>query len=249
MLYLLGGKGPYQGIRWFVATDRVGLDSLSGDIDAEPGDGVPLLPFFLTGDVIYIDATRYGALSTTRLVKIDTTNRTLNVDGALSCNQLVLPHGADPTLAGVGDVALDTTNSELLYYDGTAVRVLHHVQAVNFCIGKNASVGWDNQTIPLSALNQVLASTIIQVDLTAIGTGTPTLAVNIEERAFGSYNSAGTVITAAAMTAVGAGLSVTTFSNAGIAARAGLFLTTGASAESGTVNFLMGTIYFTRDRT
>jgi hypothetical protein len=177
------------------------------------------------------------------------THNLTTTTGSVSPGVLTLPNGAAVSLAAVGQIGLDTTDNALVVHDGTSDKVYAHpVQVLNFSIAKDATAGWDNQTIPLSACSKDMAITILQVDLTAMGTSTPTLACNVEERAFGSYNSAGTAITASAMTATGTGLSQTDFSNAAVAARAGLFLTTGASAESGTVNFLMGTIYFMRDR-
>jgi hypothetical protein len=174
------------------------------------------------------------------------TGATAQVD--LSGAGLTLPVGAAVTCDAAGECSLDSTDNALVIHDGTSAKVYAHpVQTLNFIIAKD-SAGWDSQTIPLAALSKDMAITIVQVDLTAVGSSTPTLTCNIEERAWSSYNSAGTVITASALVADGDGLSTATLSNAGIAARAALFLTTSTSAESGTVDFLMGTIYFTRDR-
>lgn len=104
---------------------------------------------------------------------------------------------------------------------------------------------WDNQAICVGVAPSGSAITITKVQATTIGSSTPTLTYNIEERAYASYNSAGTDIFAADKTADSNGDEQTSFSNAGIAASAGLFLTTGAGAESGTVTGLVLYIEYT----
>jgi hypothetical protein len=106
---------------------------------------------------------------------------------------------------------------------------------------------WDSEEIPLMDLSDV-ACTITAVRSSVLGSSTPTLTFNIEERPWGTdITPAGTVITSSAMTADADGLEQTSFSNAGIAAKAHLVLTTGASAASGTVDALVITIDYTKD--
>lgn len=156
-----------------------------------------------------------------------------------------IPNAAGPTVDATGEIALDTTDNSLIMYDGTAARVYAHPIKVLTKFIEGAY--WDNQTVFLGQLHKDMACTIIQVDATAIGSSTPVLTYNIEERAWASYNSAGTDVYASDQTADGDGESETSFDNAGIAAQAGLFLTTGASSESGTVTGVEVTIYYRMD--
>lgn len=117
-------------------------------------------------------------------------------------------------------------------YDGKdkiiVAHSLKHVPIVYPC------TSWDNisQTIYPNGMYKMR---LVKVTAQAIGSDTPTLDFNIEERAFGSINSAGTDIFSADQTATGAGITVTNFSNIEIAANANLVLTTGASPDTGTV--------------
>lgn len=130
-------------------------------------------------------------------------------------------------------------NTKVLRGDGTWVKPVKHV---TFTI--QAGVSWDNLAIPVFEAPKGTAITIVQVNGTIIG-GT-SLVYNIEERAYGSANSAGTDIMADS-TAVQAGTEVTSFTNPSIATKAHLFFTTGASAQTGTVNYITVTVYYTED--
>jgi hypothetical protein len=107
---------------------------------------------------------------------------------------------------------------------------------------------WDSEEIPVIDFPDV-ACTITAIRASVLGTTTPTLTFNLEERPWGTdITTAGTVITSSAMVADADGLEQTSFSNAGMAAKAHLVLTTGSSAASGTVNSLVITIEYTVDR-
>ena len=105
--------------------------------------------------------------------------------------------------------------------------------------------GWDNVTFPIASVKKSNIMTIVQVDCTAIGSGSAALTFNIEERVWGSFNSAGTNITASPMVANKSGIEVTSFSHPSIAAHSALFLTTGTAAAVDTLDYIMGTIYYT----
>lgn len=105
--------------------------------------------------------------------------------------------------------------------------------------------GWDNLTLPIASVKKDNVMTIVQVDCTAIGTGSPSLTFNIEERVWGSFNLAGTNITSSPMVAGETGIEVASFSNPEIDAHAALFLTTGVSSAVGTVDYIVGTVYYT----
>lgn len=128
---------------------------------------------------------------------------------------------------------------------GDQITAVYQVSGVLFFHKYIEGAYWDNQTICLAVAPSNSAITLTKVQATTIGSSTPTLTYNIEERAYASYNSAGTDIFAADKTADENGDEQTSFSNAGIAASAGLFLTTGAAAESGTVTGLVVYIEYT----
>lgn len=151
-------------------------------------------------------------------------------------------NGASPTVDALGEIAFDTTDNTLIAYDGSAAQVYGFpVKSQYFSFANDGD--WDSETIPLPGIAKDMAVTIKEVDVTVIGGSW--LNFNLEERAWGAYNSTGTNITSAPIAATIDGLRVTNFSNSSIAADAGLFLTTGASAATGTTaNFITGTIYY-----
>jgi hypothetical protein len=171
---------------------------------------------------------------------------TYDDDASLEHVQVTLRVGAAP--AAVADKAMIYSKDE----DGKAeafvrgedgYETLLSLKSFTFAIEKG--VGWNSLAIPIFRAPRGSAIQIIQAEFAVIGTGTPTLTFNIEERAATTLNNAGTDICAADQVAVAAGLSVTSFSNASIAAKACLvFTTAAASAESGTVTLITGTIYY-----
>lgn len=106
---------------------------------------------------------------------------------------------------------------------------------------------WASEAIPIWQAPSDDALTIVQVNAAVVGSGTPTLAYNIEERAWASLATAGTDVFAADVTADADGLESTSFSNASMAAKAHMVLTTGSSPDSGTVDAITVTIYYKRE--
>ena len=156
-----------------------------------------------------------------------------------------IPNGAAPTVNAVGEIAIDTTDKSMVGYDGAAAVVYAHpVQACYFAFASDGT--WDNEVLPIAGLRKDMAITIVQIDATCIG-GT-SLTFNLVERAWGSYNTAVGESTIDAVVADADGVKETVITDAAIAAEAGIFLKTGASAESGTVNYVMGTIYYTMNQ-
>jgi hypothetical protein len=133
---------------------------------------------------------------------------------------------------------------------GTSTRALHHKQTRTIVLGDDGS-GWLSAEIPLVDFPDV-ACTITAIWASVLGTGTPTIAFNLEERPWGTdITTPGTVITSAAMTATAVGAEVTSFTNAGMAAKCHLVLTTASSGVVGgtTQDALAVTIEYTIDRT
>jgi hypothetical protein len=91
-----------------------------------------------------------------------------------------------------------------------------------------------------------MAITVVQVDSVVFGTN-PSLDWQLEERAFGSATTTGTTIIDATETTTDFGVSTTTFSNAELSTKAHIVFTTGASAETNTVDLIQGVIYYRKD--
>ena len=150
----------------------------------------------------------------------------------------------DATVDAVGKISLDTTDKALVIHDGTSAKVYAH-PLYQTCFTIFAGTDWTADEIPIWTAPKDMAITIVQVHAVVMGTDTPILTYNIEERAKGSIGSAGTDIYASDQTADASGEDEASFSNAGIAAGAHLVLV--PSAESGTVTLIHGVIYYTKN--
>lgn len=109
--------------------------------------------------------------------------------------------------------------------------------------------GWDNEKIPIAQMSGDKNVTISRIEAVAISTTTnATLTFNVWECTWTAYNVVGTSVTSASMVAVTTGTVYTSFSNAVIAPQSGLFFHTDSSAAAnGNIDFIMGTIYYTRN--
>jgi hypothetical protein len=109
-----------------------------------------------------------------------------------------------------------------------------------------ADASWDNEAVPIWQAPLSIPIKIIQVNAVAMGSSTPKLKFNLEERAWLSLKNAGTDVFASDQEADENGIEITSFSNLSIAPKAHLVFTTGASAKtSGTVDLITLTVYFT----
>jgi len=160
-----------------------------------------------------------------------------------------IPNAAAPTLSAVGQIALDTTQNQLLMYVGSAAAVYASpARHISFTILYNGT-SWANLMIPIWQAPLSESVTITTIDATIVGSGAaPALLYNLEERAYGSLASAGTDVIAADASADADGTETTSFANAGIAAKAHLCFTTGATPETDTVTAITVTVYYTVDR-
>lgn len=159
--------------------------------------------------------------------------------------ELEIPNGSDPALDTNGEIAIDDTDGALIgYIAGAEVNLASATSTVSFTI--YADDDWNSETIPLWQAPPDGAITIKQVRATTMGSS-GTLAMNLQERAYGSLASAGTDIMSTT-TADSTGELVTSFSNAGIAANAHIVLTTNSSsAEGGTTDLVVVQIVYQRD--
>lgn len=163
-------------------------------------------------------------------------------------SSLEIPNAAAPTVNAAGEVAVDTSgHAQLIMGDehDTARVIAEPNFVVTFVIPDDGD--WDSEAVPGPVLSHDSACTIYMIRATAIGSSTPTLTYNLEERAYASLNSAGTDVFAADVIADGDGLQSTSFNNASIAAGSPLFFTTGSSAESGTVTAVHITIVYRKN--
>lgn len=171
---------------------------------------------------------------------------TISTDTDIGGGTLEIPNGANPTLEVTGELGYDTTDGTLQIHDGTAERVIaHDIFQVNFNVADDGD--WTNERVPIWQAPRDMAVTIVEVRAAAMGSSTPTLDYNIQERAEGSINSEGTNIYTSTVTADGDGDNQTSFDNAAIAAGAYLIFSTTGTAQGGTVDFLVGTVYYRKD--
>jgi len=173
---------------------------------------------------------------------------TAEINGAtiVATSSIEIPNADGPTVDEAGEIAYDTSEETLIAYNGSAAHVLaHHVYQYNFTIANDGD--WDTETVPLWQAPKDMAVTIVQVDVAVLGSSTPTLTFNIEARGHTTLNSAGTDIFSADKVADADGLEITTVDNPAVGARDHLVLTTAAAADSGTVDYITGTIYYTKD--
>jgi len=107
-----------------------------------------------------------------------------------------------------------------------------------------ASNTWNNELIPLWQAPRGGSATILEVDATTSGTTSPTLNFNLQIRNWDSMALAGTDVFAASQAATSAGEILTTLATSVLEPRSHLMFTTGSGAESGSVNFITLSVYY-----
>lgn len=152
------------------------------------------------------------------------------------------------SLTTIGSLAwptTDGTSGQYVMTNGTGQLSFGTLtpRTVSITVPKGST--WANVTLALWQVFGSQAITITQVNATAQGSSTPTLAFNLEERAYASLNSTGTNVFSGDVTADGDGYETTSFDNAGLAAKSHLVLRCGATPEGGTVDALVILIHYT----
>ena len=148
------------------------------------------------------------------------------------------------SLDDAGKLKLSAADKALVIHDGVSNKVYaHSIFQTAFTIF--AGDDWTVDKIPIWTAPKNMAITIVQIHAVVMGSDTPILTYNIEERTKGSIGSVGTDIYASDQTANASGEDEISFSNPGIAAGAHLVLC--PSAESGTVELIHGIIYYTKN--
>lgn len=129
------------------------------------------------------------------------------------------------------------TKAEIDALTGETYVTLSSSECFTKTISSHVTAGWDNSAIPIAEAPPY-AVTLQSIRATTLGSSSPALTYNIEERAYGSMASAGTDIYSADQSADSNGEIETVFSNAGIAADAHLVFTTATTVETGQVDYI-----------
>ena len=161
---------------------------------------------------------------------------------------LEIPNGTGNTIDTEGEIGFDTTDDVLVMYDGVSAKVI--AQATNtYTVTIASGTSWNSLAIPVFRAPSEMAITLTKVYAESLPSGT-SVQFNLEERAAGSVNSAGTdAFNVLDSTANGTGQTITAFANASIAANASLVFTTPSSgADAGSTSMVTFTIYYLKDR-
>lgn len=108
-----------------------------------------------------------------------------------------------------------------------------------------SSQSWTGEAISIGQAPFETPITIKQVNVTTSGSS-PTVAFNIEHRAWGSIGISGTPLFSVNQTATTSGFEGISFTSANFAAKSHIFLTTSA-ITIGQMDYITGSIYYTRN--
>ena len=184
-----------------------------------------------------VNSSAIGASSASTAEFTNATTTRLEV-----ATSLKIPNAADPVLNSVGEIGFDTTDNTLQIHDGSSEKIMGYAtKSATFVI--YADDDWASEAIPFWQAPADMAVTVQAVDFANMSTG-GFLTFNIEERAVNTLNSAGTDIFPSDLKVGATSTATSSFSNASIAARAHLVLTTAATPEVGTVDVITGIIYY-----
>lgn len=236
--------GGLLSLRSTTTTLRVGISTIS----------------LMSGGIIDLESTRVGVSSAAPVTTLGvgggitasssiTANSGFYGPSATIATTLNVPNGSNPTLSAVGDVAYDTTDGTVLAFDGMSAKVV--ATATNTAvISISSGTGWNSLAIPVFTAPNDMAITITKITAETMPAGS-TVTYQLDERAFGSLNTAGTnVFTVSESTANASGNTTTTsgFSNPGIAAGASLCFVTDATGSAGSPTWIKITIFYLKDR-
>lgn len=200
-----------------------------------PSIGIPKGSITLNGPV---SAIAPGGLTVTYGVSAAT--------GTFSA-ALTLPNGTGPTVDAIGKIALDTTQNQLLVYDGVSAKVVGSSTQC-FSVNVSSGLGFNGLNEPIWSAPPETSITLTQITAWSLPSGT-TVVYQLDEAA-SAFDSAGTDVFSIAYSS-GNYTSVVTnsFSNAGIAAGASLVLNCPATAATGgTPRSLYLQICYMKDR-
>lgn len=152
-----------------------------------------------------------------------------------------IPHGTSPTINTSGEIAVDSTNDQLVYYDGTSEQVLDPLRTAAMIV-ENPTSSED-----LSFFHTERAITIQIMRAVLVGSATPSVTWTVRHST--DRNAAGNevVTSGTTTTSTTTGSDITSFNDATIPADSWIWIET--TAQSGTVNSINVTVHFTTDRT
>ena len=151
-----------------------------------------------------------------------------------------IPNGAGgTTVNAAGEVCIDTTSKTLNFYDGAAEVVLNPVKSLSIGVedpGAAEDVG---------AIYLDVACTVTKIVAVLIGSATPSVTWTIRHGTDRSATGAEVVTSGTTTTSTTTGSVVTSFNDATIVADSFVWLET--TAQSGTVDFIGLTVFYTED--
>ena len=231
-----------------VTTQIISIDSIPSLPKIKPGQSVNLLNYatasVLSGSVVLSNYINKGFLVSSQSEHnhdkaysdidhnhdIDYSKLTHNHDEIYS--GISHTHsGLDILTGGISSVADNLHTHEKL--SGTAT--------ITFSI--SSFISWDSNEIPIWQVPTGKKIKLNRIVAAVLGSSTPTLTFNIEKRILSGFSSPGTDILESDITATASGVDAIISDNI-IDSNNYLFFTTGAVAESGTVDYITVTIYF-----
>lgn len=203
--------------------------------DAPPtGTSIPSIPIF-TGSHVSFSSALTGVV----------TNTSSNTKSGYLIMQssFAVPSGATPPVDSIGKIGLDTTDGTLITHNGTEQFVVG-VATQCFAVYIASGTTWDSLTLPIGSPS-VLPYHVRSIRSTVLG-GT-SLAFDLDVRAFGSLNSAGSNLTASSISASQSGVINSALTNTAVPAFGSIVFKTSSSAASGGVNGVFIRVYYTED--
>lgn len=119
----------------------------------------------------------------------------------------------------------------------------------SFTVTITSGTGWNGLTIPVWTAPLADSPTVLEIDAQSLPAGT-TVLYRLDERAFGSINSAGSnLFSIGYSTANATGVTTSSFNDSSIAAKSSIVLTTpSSSASAGNPDAMTVTVYYRRQR-
>lgn len=224
----------------------IGTDVQAYDVDLDDlADGSLSGSKLGSGSQNYLNWPATGTIAGTQ--SYSSTN-TVTGGTITATNVLTVPNGTNPGVSLTGVFAFDTTAGQALVHDGVKAIVVGSSTSA-FTVTISSGAGWNGLSIPIWRGPTLEPITINRIIAESLPTAT-TVQYQLDKRAVGSINSAGTsVFTVLFSTANNTGLTTNTFSSPGVPIQNSLVLTTpAASASAGNPTSMTLTVYYTKDR-
>jgi len=215
-------------------TNRVALEVIGNRTQAAP------LQLWYKGDVM----PAKGVVVATMTVAGGLVLSSVTANGGL-----MIPNGTSLSFDTTGQIAMDRTDDVLVMNDsgGVARVVGHSIYQFSFSISSGPA-GWPSDTFPLFQTPKDMAITLVQIDATCLSVAASTLTFQLQERAFGSMNSAGSALIGTDYsTASWTGNRFTSFNDSSIAAESHIVFTTNNAPETGSCKAFAGVVWYRKN--